>query len=61
IAAEAVSLMIVDEQLDVLGPLCDRFLVLQRGHLVASGALEDLTGNHAAIQAFTGSSPKVAA
>ncbi|MEZ5825310.1 MAG: ATP-binding cassette domain-containing protein [Geminicoccaceae bacterium] len=61
IAAEAVTLMIVDEQLDVLAPLCDRMLVLQRGHLVAAGAVDELAGNEAAVQAFTGSSSRAAA
>ncbi|MCB1971029.1 MAG: ATP-binding cassette domain-containing protein [Geminicoccaceae bacterium] len=57
IAAEAVSMVVIDEQLDALATLCQRFIVLQRGHLVASGSLDVLGSNQAAMQAFTGTAP----
>ena len=54
IAKEGVALIIADEQLDILNTICERYLVLQRGHLVASGTLTRLSGDPAARQAFTG-------
>ena len=54
IRSEAVSILVADDGLDVMGRLCDRLAVVDHGHVVVEGSLEQVTRDPTAIRVFTG-------
>jgi branched-chain amino acid transport system ATP-binding protein len=57
---EGVTLVVVEHDMEFVGRLCDRCVVLDRGTLVADCAPQDLTGNERVIEAYLGKRARTA-
>ena len=55
IAAEGVTVVIIEHTLHAMVRLVDRFVVLDHGAVLAEGLPEEVTGNRAVIEAYLGS------
>jgi branched-chain amino acid transport system ATP-binding protein len=55
---EGVTLMVVEHDMDFIGRLCDRCIVLDRGVLIADCAPRDLTRSERVIEAYLGKRAK---
>jgi ABC-type branched-subunit amino acid transport system ATPase component len=54
IAADGVTILVVDHKIDFLRGICDRMLVLQLGEVIADGTPDEVFSNPAVVDAYLG-------
>jgi branched-chain amino acid transport system ATP-binding protein len=54
IAADGVTILVVDHKIDFLRGICDRMLVLQLGEVIANGSPDEVFTNPAVVDAYLG-------
>lgn len=60
INAQGLSMMVVEHDMHFIGELCDRCIVLDRGHIVASCKPSELSNNERVLEAYLGRSARIA-
>jgi branched-chain amino acid transport system ATP-binding protein len=56
LAAEGLSIILVEHDMELVMPVCSTVTVLDRGEILASGTPEEIRANPAVIQAYLGAS-----
>ncbi|MGE8051406.1 ABC transporter ATP-binding protein [Pseudomonas monteilii] len=60
INSQGLSMMVVEHDMHFIGELCDRCIVLDRGHIVASCKPSELSNNERVLEAYLGRSARQA-
>lgn len=60
INSQGLSMMVVEHDMHFIGELCDRCIVLDRGHIVASCKPSELSNNERVLEAYLGRSARSA-